>query len=64
MLLCLSEADYQKRGFNYFSGGGEGGGCDFRSSFGVVVILLSILCSYDNLILKLHQKNRSYLDEV
>ena len=29
----------------------------------MVVILLSFLCNYDNLTLKLHQKKRSYPDE-
>ena len=29
----------------------------------MVVILLSFLCNYDNLTLKLHQEKRSYLDE-
>ena len=29
----------------------------------MVVILLSFLCNYDNLTLKLHQEKRSYHDE-
>ena len=36
---------------------------DLHKNYGVVVILLSFLCNYDNLTLKLHQKKRSYPDE-
>ena len=32
-------------------------------NYGMVVIVLSFLCNYDNLTLKLHQGKRSYLDE-
>ena len=39
------------------------GGCDLHRNYGMVVILLSFLCNYDNLTLKLHQKKRSYPDE-
>ena len=31
--------------------------------YGMEVILLSFLCNYDNLTLKLHQEKRSYPDE-
>ena len=35
------------------------GGCDLHRNYGMVVILLSFLCNYDNLTLKLHQEKRS-----
>ena len=38
-------------------------GCDLHRNYGMVVILLSFLCNYDNLTLKLHQEKRSYPDE-
>ena len=39
------------------------GGCDLHRNYGMVVILLSFLCNYDNLTLKLHHEKRSYPDE-
>ena len=39
------------------------GGCDLHRNYGVVVILLSFLCNYDNLTLKLHHEKRNYPDE-
>ena len=39
------------------------GGCDLHRNYGMVVILLSFLCNYDNLPLKLHQGKRCYPDE-
>ena len=39
-----------------------GGGYDLLRNYGMVVIL-SFLCNYDNLTLKLHQEKRSYPDE-
>ena len=39
------------------------GGCDLHRNYGMVVTLLSFLCNYDNLTLKLHQEKRSYPDE-
>ena len=39
------------------------GGSDFHRNYGMVVILLSFLCNYDNLTLKLHQRKRCYPDE-
>ena len=39
------------------------GGCDLYRNYGMVVILLSFLCNYDNLTLKLDQERRSYPDE-
>ena len=39
------------------------GGCDLYRNYGMVVILLSFLCNYDNLSLKLHQEKRNYPDE-
>ena len=40
-----------------------GRGYDLHRNYGMVVILLSFLCNYDNLTLKLHQEKRSYPDE-
>ena len=40
-----------------------GGGYDLHRNYGMVVILLSLLCNYDNLTLQLHQEKRSYPDE-
>ena len=40
-----------------------GGGYDLHRNYGIVVILLSLLCNYDNLTLQLHQEKRSYPDE-
>ena len=34
--------------------------CDLHRNYGMVVILLSFLCNYDNLILKLHHEKRSH----
>ena len=39
------------------------GGCDLHRNYGMVVILLSFLCNYDNLTLKLHQGKCCYPDE-
>ena len=39
------------------------GGCDLHRNYGMVVTLLSFLCNYDNLTLKLHQEKRNYPDE-
>ena len=39
------------------------GGCDLHRNYGMVVILLSFFCNYDNLTLTLYQENRSYSDE-
>ena len=39
------------------------GKCDLHRNYVMVVILLSFLCNYDNLTLKLHQEKRSYPDE-
>ena len=42
----------------------RGGGYDLHRNYGMVVILLSLLCNYDNLtLLQLHQEKRSYPDE-
>ena len=40
-----------------------GGGYDLHRNYGMVVILLSFLCNYDNLILKLHQEKRTHPDK-
>ena len=37
------------------------GHVDFHRNDGMVVLLLSFLCNYDNLTLKLHQEKRSYV---
>ena len=47
--------DCQKKGLNF-----SWGGCDLHRNYGMVVILLSFLCNYDNLTLKLHQGKRCY----
>ena len=39
------------------------GGFDLNRNYGMVVILLSFLCNYDNLTLKIHHEKRSYPDE-
>ena len=39
------------------------GGYDLHRNYGMVVMLLSFLCNYDNLTLKLHLEKRSYPDE-
>ena len=38
-------------------GGFLSGGYDLNRNYGMVVILLSFLCNYDNLTLQLYQKN-------
>ena len=57
-------------GFEFFWGGLPEkraqfflGGSDLHRNYGMVVILLSFLCNYDNLTLKLHQEKQSYPDE-
>ena len=40
-----------------------GGGYDLHRNYGMVVILLSFLCNYENLTLKLHQRKPCYPDE-
>ena len=39
-------------------------GCEIRRNYGMVVILLSLLCNYDNLTLKLPQEKCRYPDEI
>ena len=39
------------------------GGCDLHRNYGMVVILLSFFCNYDNLTLKLHQEERNCPDK-
>ena len=51
------QVDCQKRGSIFLRG------CDLHRNYGMVVILLSFLCNYDNLTLKLHQEKRSYPNE-
>ena len=46
----------QKRGLNF-----SWGHVDLHRNYGMVVLLLSFLCNYDNFTLKLHQEKRSYL---
>ena len=38
------------------------GGYDLHRNYGMVVILLSFLCNYDNLTLKLNHETHSYTD--
>ena len=38
-------------------------GCDLHRNYGMVVIILSFLCNFDNLTPKLSQKKRNYPDE-
>ena len=38
-------------------------GSDLHRNYGMTVILLSFLCKYDDLTLKLHQEKRSYPNE-
>ena len=40
-----------------------GGACDLHRNYGMVVVLLSSFCNYDNMTLKLHQGKRCYPDE-
>ena len=47
-----------KKGAQFFLGE-----CDLHRNYVRVVILLSFLCDYDNLTLKLHQEKRSCSDE-
>ena len=55
--LCFFRWTSRKGGLTFL------GRCDLHRNYGMVVILLSFLCNYDNLTLKLHQKKRSYPDE-
>ena len=48
----------QEKGAQFFLGR-----CDLHRNYDMVVILLSFLCNYDNLTLKLHQGKRCYPDE-
>ena len=56
--FAFFEVDCQKRGLNF-----SVGGYDLHRNYDMIVILLSFLCNYDNLTLKLHQEKRSYPDE-
>ena len=56
--LCFLRRTARKRGSIFLAGR-----YDLHRNYGMVVILLSFLCSYDNLTLKLHQEKRSYPDE-
>ena len=60
----LLNGDYV--GFVFFLGGLPEKGAQLflgRCDYGMVVTLLSFLCNFDNLTLKLHQEKRSYPDE-
>ena len=57
-------------GFEFFCGGLSekrthffSGECDLHGNYVMVVILLSFLCNYDNLALKLYQEKHSNPDE-
>ena len=56
--LCIFLRRTARKGGSIFLGG-----FDLHRNYGMVVILLSFLCNYDNLTLKLHQEKRSYPDE-
>ena len=56
--LHFLKGDFQKRGLSF-----SWGRCDLHRNYVRVVILLSFLCDYDNLTLKLHQEKRSCSDE-
>ena len=56
--LYFFEAYCQNRVLK-FSWGRHG----LHRNYGMIVTLLSFLCNYDNLTLKLHQEKRSYPDE-
>ena len=56
--LYFLKVDCQKREINFCWGG-----CDLHRNYGMVVILLSLLCNYDNLTIKLHQGKCCYPDE-
>ena len=56
--LYFFEAGCQKKGLSF-----SWGGCDFHRNHGMVVILLSFICNYDNMTLKLPQGKRCYPDE-
>ena len=57
MALYFFEADCQLRDSTFL------GECDHHRSYGMIVIFLSFLFSYDNLTLDIHHKKRSYPDE-
>ena len=57
LLLYFFQADCPEKGLNFCWRR-----CDLHRNYGMVVIL-SFLCNYDNLSLKLHQGKRSYPDE-
>ena len=50
--LNFFEVGRPEKGAQFFLGG-----CDLHRSYGMVVIVLSFFCNYDNLTLQLHQKN-------
>ena len=56
--LCIFLRRTARKGGSIFLGG-----FDLHRNYGMVVILLSFLCNYDNLTLKLHQGKRCYPDE-
>ena len=58
MTSCVLRRNVRKRGSIFL-----GGGYDLHRNYGMVVILMSFLCNYGNLTLKLHQEKRSYSDE-
>ena len=52
--LNFFEVELPEKGAQFFLGG-----CDLHRNYGMVVILLSFLCNYDNLTLKLREEKRS-----
>ena len=55
--LNFFEVELPEKGAQFFLGG-----CDLHRNYGMVVILLSFLCNYDNLTLKLNHEKHSYTD--
>ena len=55
------EADYQKKELSFSWGDVTSNYTLELHYYSMVVILLSFLCNYDNLIVKLRQEKRSYL---
>ena len=63
MALCFSETNYDKKCGFILEGWSGRRCCELCRNYGMVVILLSILCNYDDLPVKLHQEKCRYLDE-
>ena len=55
--FCMFLRETTRKEGSIFLGGGWDRGCGLHRNYVMVVILLSLLFNYDNLIFKLHQKN-------